>query len=575
MSIAEYSNVIDHLPSIREIRNLHRAKTGTHTHGDVFLLHHTGNEGVVLKLLFEKLVSDQAFQSGFLKAAAIAAKLEHPNFVRVFGAKKVGNQVVLAMQYADKGSLSDVLDKADDNKLSLDKAVRVLAGICAALEYAHEKRITHWNIKPGSVLLTRNDQVKLDAFDLVMAMMEAHGGGNARDTEVKGLGSVFYEMVTGLPYDEDTTRLGIIRPGKLRKVIRRSLESGNGNPYRNVSQFCEDFKRSLPKSGGVLVALGDVYRTAKQRLTIRWEYPVELDSDYYPSAIRLNRDGDVYLLLSSRSQNAGLVYFYDKRFAGKARQEYSIEGIPINAFLSDNGGILYIVIRGQTNELRILEWDTSRKKWIQDWYVPGDGIRQILRIRNDGRFLLVEENQLVIWDAFRGQSKAVNAKLRNKEIILAAYKDEGGIRIISSLIKNSTSTDLCIDISRFVLDGTIFCRHLDEQQVGGDNDEPMERSVPAAGRRYLGFRIDDLRLFFFDISKRSVVSVKLPYNYATCASTIGEPTGELAMLNKDIAKESLLWWVGNRSVAVAIQQNRERFVRIYPLTYLHHILGVG
>ena len=576
----------DHKESDGRVRSLGRYEVlkviGPGDHGEVYLARGVGVDKrlVALKCLSEQLMGDQEFVRRFRSAVEIAKGLEHPNFVRVLGVDDIGGRIILVMEYIDRGSLRDILDNATNTKLSPEKAVAIVAQVCAALEYAHDKRVIHWSIKPESILLTNDDVVKLDAFDLVKVMAEAQAGGD-HDTDVSSLGAVLYEMLTGSSCPKDTTKLDIVKPRKLGKAVRRALVSDEDEPYRNVSQFCKGIKKSLPRSGGVLSALKSTGDLVKEKLTIRWEYPIRLKVGYRPVAIKLNRDGDVYLLLSSQLNNAGLICFYDKRLAGKSCQEYSITGTPIQAFLSDNGGILYIVVNDnndKNNKLKISEWDTLRKKMLQDWTIPGDRIRQVSRIRNDGRFLLVEENQLTIWNPVQDQPKQVDVGLEDKEVILAAHRrGDGSIRVFSSLLDGDIIGGLGMEISRLIVHCKIICRSLVEKDDKVRVQPKSEMPFPDADAPflYLGFHLDSSELFFFRGETQSVVSIKAPYNCRSQSSGSSTPARKLKILYKNITEDSLIWGIGNSMVAVVVHRQGKRFLRIYPLRCLSRLLGAS
>ncbi|MGH7455413.1 MAG: protein kinase domain-containing protein [bacterium] len=48
--------------------------------------------------------------------------------------------------------------------MALDKALDIAAQTAAGLQAAHEKGITHWDIKPANLMLTSKGQVKITDF---------------------------------------------------------------------------------------------------------------------------------------------------------------------------------------------------------------------------------------------------------------------------------------------------------------------------------------------------------------------------------------------------------------------------
>lgn len=72
----------------------------------------------------------------------------------------------LVMEYADGGTLEDILNKRRPTKdyLSEDEILRLFAMCCLALDFAHALDLIHRDIKPCNFLMTKNGIVKLADF---------------------------------------------------------------------------------------------------------------------------------------------------------------------------------------------------------------------------------------------------------------------------------------------------------------------------------------------------------------------------------------------------------------------------
>ena len=108
------------------------------------------------------------------------AKLDHENVVTVHDVGTWGEQVFIAMEYLDGGTLGQWM-RAEPRQWRevLDKLRRAGAGLAAA----HEAGIVHRDFKPDNVLLGRDGRVRVVDFGLARAI-----GGDADRTDGHELG---------------------------------------------------------------------------------------------------------------------------------------------------------------------------------------------------------------------------------------------------------------------------------------------------------------------------------------------------------------------------------------------------
>src|ERR687890_1224414 len=108
----------------------------------------------------------------FRREGRAAARLSHPNIVRVFDAGEDeldGREVsYIVMEYVPGGDFKDLMDRygpLPENLLS-----RVGADIAAGLAHAHERGIIHRDIKPRNILLDERGSPKLADFGIARAL---------------------------------------------------------------------------------------------------------------------------------------------------------------------------------------------------------------------------------------------------------------------------------------------------------------------------------------------------------------------------------------------------------------------
>ncbi len=109
-------------------------------------------------------LSNEKMESFSTEARTIAA-LKHPNIISVldFGIQDSTSTPYLVMDYAPNGTLRQRYSKG--TKLSPDTVLPYIKQVAEALQYAHDNKTIHRDVKPENILLDKNNNVLLS--DLV------------------------------------------------------------------------------------------------------------------------------------------------------------------------------------------------------------------------------------------------------------------------------------------------------------------------------------------------------------------------------------------------------------------------
>src|SRR5688500_5127733 len=94
----------------------------------------------------------------FRREARLGAALNHPNVVAVYDISAADEGVLIVMEYVEGGTLRDEISDAPRRA---GRAIAVLGGVPAALDYAHESGVVRRDAKPANVLVRRDGTVKL------------------------------------------------------------------------------------------------------------------------------------------------------------------------------------------------------------------------------------------------------------------------------------------------------------------------------------------------------------------------------------------------------------------------------
>ena len=219
---------------------------------------------VALKALPQRFARNRQFVERFSREASALARLSHPNIVGILDKGAEGDTYYFVMEYVDGKSLRDRLLR--EGKLSPTETLELMQGICAALEYAHEHRVVHRDLKPGNILLDAAGAPKLADFGIArivgtdtsqgIQLTSAHMVMGSADymapeqresaaacdhrADIYALGVMLYQMLAGqLPVGtfKPVSRLVSGVPSAVDRVIRTALATSPADRYDSVAKL--------------------------------------------------------------------------------------------------------------------------------------------------------------------------------------------------------------------------------------------------------------------------------------------------------------------------------------------------
>jgi serine/threonine-protein kinase len=232
---------------------------------------------VALKVITPALAADPTFHERFVRESRIAASLDHPNVIPVYGAGEEDGCLYLAMRWVDGTDLQTLIDQSGG--LEPGMAVAVVAQVGAALDAAHAAGLVHRDVKPANVLIAAGNgsgHAYLSDFGLTleasastrltrtgewigtagfMAPEQFEGDAIDARTDVYALGCVLYAALCGRPpFARETvvaTMLAHLRdhpprpsatpgvPPGLDAVVARALAKRPADRYGSAGELVE------------------------------------------------------------------------------------------------------------------------------------------------------------------------------------------------------------------------------------------------------------------------------------------------------------------------------------------------
>jgi eukaryotic-like serine/threonine-protein kinase len=231
---------------------------------------------VAIKLMSPAVASDVAQRNRFLREARAAGSLHHPSIITVYGFGEVDGELYIAMEFVEGRDLSGVIRNHEE--LSLADKIDILLDVLSALTYAHDRRITHRDIKPGNIRLDTNGKARIMDFGVAhlaesdltnsglvlgtpnyIAPEQLRGAEPTPAGDIFSVGAVFFELLAyQKPFDGDTAHAVMYNvasdepvslkglhqsvPGSVRRVLRKSMAKDPGLRYRSAAEMARDLQ---------------------------------------------------------------------------------------------------------------------------------------------------------------------------------------------------------------------------------------------------------------------------------------------------------------------------------------------
>ena len=196
--------------------------------------HRTLHEDVALKLLYPHLTGNAEFTTRFQREGQAMAKLRHPNIAQVFNADMLDGHYFLAMEFASRGTLQQLIAKT--KQLPVEQALIIARQMAQALAFAHSKRIVHRDVKPSNILWMDEARFVLTDFGIAQS-----GGNTGQLTGIGSIGTPEYmspEQGQGLAVDgrSDVYSLGIVLYEMLAGKVPFSADNPIATVYKHTRE---------------------------------------------------------------------------------------------------------------------------------------------------------------------------------------------------------------------------------------------------------------------------------------------------------------------------------------------------
>ncbi len=328
---------------------------------------------VAIKLLTPRAEHDERARRRFEREVNLAARLRHPNIVRLYDSGTTSDgRLFCVMDFIEGASLRDHLnalalgtDASDPVPVTVLELFRT---VTLALSHAHQRGVIHRDLKPSNVRVDPTGEPHLLDFGLAKAIEgpdalsgsaptiteqsgqfagslpwaspeQTAGDGSEIDvrTDIYSLGVMLYHAVTGrFPYDVTGSIRGAlnaiaetpptparaVRPSvgrDLETVILTCLAKDKARRYQSAAELAEDLRRVI--AGEPIAARADTAWQSVQRQLRRYRAAVA-----FIAVAGLTLAGFAVLM--------SLLYARATRAEAAAQREFD-QASSVNAFLRD------------------------------------------------------------------------------------------------------------------------------------------------------------------------------------------------------------------------------------------------
>jgi serine/threonine-protein kinase len=199
------------------------AKIGQGAMGEVYRAHDTAlGRDVAVKTILADMGRDDTLRKRFQREAQSAARLNHPNIIKVYDFGEQHGRLYMAMELLEGLDLKQAI--AERRLGTLDAKLALMQQIAEGLAFAHRNDVVHRDLKPANVHVQPDGSVKIMDFGLArlsgsdmtrsgmimgtphyMSPEQVRGERVDARSDVFSVGCIFYEVLTERkPFDADS-----------------------------------------------------------------------------------------------------------------------------------------------------------------------------------------------------------------------------------------------------------------------------------------------------------------------------------------------------------------------------------
>ena len=243
----------------------------------------------------------------FVREARIVARLQHANIVTIHDIVATSDRGFIIMEFIDGRTLESLSES--EGRLPLSAAIQIIAQLGSALDYAHERKVVHRDVKPSNILVSSSLNVWVADFGIAkselstnltmaggvlgapdyMSPEQAKGEDVDARSDLFSLGCILFELVVGEKPFRSPSLTGVLLsiindepffplnwqslglPMELKPILHHALEKEREKRFASGAELVEALEKLPKKSKGhadaVAQAVASAHDGALERLS--------------------------------------------------------------------------------------------------------------------------------------------------------------------------------------------------------------------------------------------------------------------------------------------------------------------
>ena len=241
---------------------------------------------VALKILHKRPIPKKKDIKRFISEAKKVAKLHHGNIVSVYDCGQIEDDYFISMEFIKGKNLSTII--RDKHPIPIPDILVITKKLFAALDHSHHNGVIHRDIKPGNIMITYKNEVKVVDFGIAALKDDLKTDNNTiygtplymspdqyenstidHQSDIYSAGVTLFHLVTGrVPFKgshEEIIRQHLNKPvpsikeyrddipEKFIQIIEKCMEKKKEDRYRSASQVKKELDRIRDRNGNAYI----------------------------------------------------------------------------------------------------------------------------------------------------------------------------------------------------------------------------------------------------------------------------------------------------------------------------------